>query len=217
MENTKSKKLIIGVLLVLLLACLGVIVWQYIKLNTQNENNNNIATEKENVVTNNTSVTDITDIADATKKEEVKENNNDKTVDLVDAYDNYKDIEWSTTSAKSRTGATIEIRSNNNVYVTYLDPDTTENETKIVTGITGKSIKATSIIGGGIPFFFILTEEGKVYNFEEWDSEANLVCDLSAYNVIDMTPQFNKNTEYNLAFLTKTGDVIDREGNLLSK
>lgn len=79
MENTKAKKIIIGVLLILLLACLGVIVWQYIRLNTQIENNNNLATEKENTESSNTDVTDVEEVVDNTKKEETEERQNNET------------------------------------------------------------------------------------------------------------------------------------------
>ena len=73
MENTKAKKLLVGVLVILLVVCLGVIVWQYVKLNSQSGKNNNFATEKENVESSNTNVTDTT------KKEETEEKDKNTT------------------------------------------------------------------------------------------------------------------------------------------
>ena len=73
--------------------------------------------------------------------------------------------------------------------------------------------KVISTIGGGIPFFYILTEEGRVYNLEEWDSEATLIADLSKYKVIDMTPHINGNDRYvAMCFLTEDANIIDSQG-----
>lgn len=224
MENKKAKIVLIVVLILLFLVCLGVITWQYTKIKNINSKisegtqNNNIQTPTTDVKQNenNQAQTDI--IPDNTINntiDNVDEEN--KESESLDPYANHKDIEWSTTSAKSKTGAFIQIKSNNTVYVTYNNSDTGEDETKIVTNIEGKPIKVTAIIGGGVPFFYILTEEGKVYNFEEWDSKAVLAYDLSEYNVIDMTAQAHKGMVYTLAFLTKNGDVIDRKGKLLEK
>ena len=58
MENTKAKKVLIVVLIILLLACLGVIVYQYLKLNNTNKEIANSTTtdttQKETGTTNTT-------------------------------------------------------------------------------------------------------------------------------------------------------------------
>jgi len=133
------------------------------------------------------------------KQEKVEE-------EKLDPYANYKDYEWGKTKIGDKAGAYIEIKSNK-VYVTY------SNKTSQVKNVSGTPIKTVSIIGGGIPFFYILTEEGKVYNLEEWDTEATLVANLSKYDVIDMTVGGGKGVVYRaIYYLTSDGRLIDENG-----
>ncbi len=75
MENTKAKKVLLGILILLLVICLCVIVWQYIKLNSQS--NNNVVTENNNsTLTNNNETnkeSNNTDIKDNSKKFDVND------------------------------------------------------------------------------------------------------------------------------------------------
>lgn len=94
MENTKAKKLLIGVLLVLLVVCLGVIVWQYISLNLKDSNvTNNTASENSqeiNIIQNETTnketvveyVSLVTDRINKYNKKAGKENCGDRDMDL---------------------------------------------------------------------------------------------------------------------------------------
>ena len=137
----------------------------------------------------------------------INDNGEEQKILNNDPYANYKQVKWAEITAESRTGAEITISRDKKVSVTY------DGIEKQVTGISGTPAKVISTIGGGIPFFYILTEEGRVYNLEEWDSEAILIADLSKYKVIDMTPHINGNDRYDaMCFLTEDANIIDSQG-----
>ena len=205
MENTKAKKIITGVLIVLLLACLGVVVWQYISLNgtnnvvVKNDATNNTQLEQQQQGTNNNQEnTDKSDDLQAgTNKEENK----------FDPYANYKGYKWASTTIKLKSGnGSVKIKEDKNVYVTYI------NKENKITGISGTPIKVISRVGG-TECIYILTDECKLYSCEAWDTEATLVGDLAKYNIIDIVESdVGGVVKRNIYYLTADGKLIDSNG-----
>lgn len=128
----------------------------------------------------------------------------------IDPYANYKDYEWGSTKFGSKD-AYIEIK-NNKVYVTYY------NKTTQVKNISGTPKKVTGNVGGGIMYYYILTQQGKetkVYLLEWTDTTATaeLLKGVSKYNIVDFTTANNESVVLRaMYFLTADGKLIDTKG-----
>ena len=165
--------------------------------------NNGILNKNEN--------TDNTDDEEQNKpaadnQEENKENNqqSEKEPEKVDPYANYKNLNWSTTSASAGTITSADIKIiNGKVYVTY------QEEVKEVTGIEGTPIKV-AYTPGAMLWFEVLTKEGKVYSISDWETKAELY--ISKYNIIDMTTYAGEEPAKPNYYLTSDGKLIDKNG-----
>lgn len=124
----------------------------------------------------------------------------------LDPYANYKDYKWGTTKVGDKNDFYAEIK-NNEVYVTY------SNKTTQVKNISGTPKKIVQIVYGGMLRFCVLTQEGKIYTIDDWETTANLLVNLSKYNVIDMTAGGGKGVVYrSMYYLTSDGKLIDQNG-----
>ncbi len=138
------------------------------------------------------------------KQQENKEENK------IDPYANYKDYEWGSTifKADSSSKEKIEIK-NNKVYLTF------SNKTVQVKNISGTPKKVIGTVNGGIMYYYILTQEGKIYTVEWSDmtATADLLKDMNKYNVVDLTVGNGRGYVYrNIYYLTLDGKLIDVNG-----
>lgn len=215
MENKKAKNLIIAILIVLLLVCLGVVVWQYLKINNTTSNQEEVMGENNNTPTYQENVDSSQNNTQPEDKEENRDpemNKTEKEENKFDPYANYKDFTWGNTkylvsnNNNDKTG--IEIK-NNEVYLTF------ENKTVQVKNISGTPKKVMGAFNGGIIYYYLLTEEGKIY-WVEWSdttATAELAINLNKYNIIDFTSGNGKSIVRRVIYyLTADGKLIDQNG-----
>lgn len=139
MENTKAKKLIIVVLLVLLITCLAVIVWQYVRLNSQDSSvTNNTTTGNSqgtnanitpDVITNN----NITNTSKETSNKETvvkyvslvtdKINKYNKSAGKENCADRDMDLYLKVRIPQINVDATNAKKLNNEIYEKYKEYD----------------------------------------------------------------------------------------------
>lgn len=161
MENNKAKNVIIVILIILLMLCLGVVTWQYIKINNDSNNTEN---SHQPITNNNQSENQNTNNSDRDAASEKEDENSTK---LGAAYVKYSDIKWQRDKKVDARTWGVEIyidAETNKVSIIYEDLITQEVNNEIVKNIEGTpKYVVGSYDCGGFQQSVILTEQGTVY------------------------------------------------------
>ena len=196
MKNDNIKNLFIIGLVVIILsgAIFGAIYFKNKNKQDINTNINNEEIGKEQV--NN-----------AENKNENEPNNEENKIDV---YEKYENVKWcgKETSIKD----TMFFKIEENILTFEYNDKITSYEMK-----NGTPKSVTSYINGGIPMFFVLTTDGKVYELlqegEDFSITGEQVIEgLKEYTIIDMTSSIDSVVRTPIYFLTEQGKLIDFSG-----
>lgn len=221
MENTKAKKVLVGVLVLLLIVCLAVIIWQCVRLNSQSMNNNVVSSEKENVGSTNTDVTNketsntSTKTANETKEEIVTKNEyvyfnknkvkvdgkylTDTSLKLVDVTVNLFDEENTLSYTVTEKGG-VEANYNDDTYT--------------VKGLSKKVVEIYSVNDGqsAIETGIALMEDGTIEQLYLDGSEFKSYGTISGVKDVLRFVYVLKDNHRHLAALQANGDTVVLQG-----
>ena len=188
-NNNNSRILIIAIVLILIVACVG--YYEKVKKVEKNQVASNIQVNNNEIVNQN-------------KDENVNSNEQNTT-------EKYKDVKWCGTEANIKNTMFLKIENGKLIF-------TMDGEASSYTMKNGTPKSVDALLIGGIPEFYILTTEGKVYYLLQDGEDFKIIGEeivesLKNYTIKDMGSIQSSVVGNPIYFLTEEGNLIDFEGN----